>query len=78
MREDAKGLLDQVKKQGPTYIFYRSKPEGVLLSLAEYNRLIEMLEDYQDGQKAKLYEKANKKSVKWVDHEKILKDLKLT
>ena len=76
MREDAKGLLDQAKKQGPTYIFYRSKPEGVLLSLAEYNRLVEMTEDYQDSKKAGIYEKENKKSVNWVDHKELLDELK--
>jgi len=62
MREDPKGLLDQAKKHGPTYIFYRSQPKGVLLSLKEYNRLCDMAEDYADSLKAQEQRSPNPKS----------------
>lgn len=78
MREDAKGLLEHVKREGATYIFYRSKPEGVLLNMSEFNRLREMAEDYQDSIKAQEYEKEDKSKAKWYSHEDVLEALELT
>jgi prevent-host-death family protein len=48
MREDALGLLEQVKKNGVTYIFNRSEPKAVMMDIDEFERLQEMLEVYQD------------------------------
>lgn len=48
MREDALGLLEQVKKNGVTYIFHRSQPKAVMLDIDEFDKLQEMLEDHQD------------------------------
>ncbi len=53
LRERALGLLRQVEKSGPTFIFHRSKPKAVMLSINEYANLLEMLEDYLDSLKAK-------------------------
>ena len=52
LREKAVELLDQVQKEGPAYIFHRSKPKAVMLSVDEYFSLMELLEDYIDSLKA--------------------------
>lgn len=52
LREQALQLLKEVQKEGPTFIFYRSKPKAVMLSMEEYANLLEMLEDYLDALKA--------------------------
>lgn len=41
-------LLNEVKKTGFKYVFNRSEPEAVLLSMKEYARLMERLEDVED------------------------------
>jgi len=46
MREDALKLLGEVEKQGVTYIFHRSKPRAVLLSIADFVRIQELIEDH--------------------------------
>ncbi len=57
MREDALGLLNLVKKNGVTYIFYRSEPKAVMLDIDEFARMQELLEDYFDSQEAIKLEK---------------------
>ncbi|MDO8570341.1 MAG: type II toxin-antitoxin system prevent-host-death family antitoxin [Candidatus Daviesbacteria bacterium] len=52
LRENALELLNQAKKTGPTFIFHRSKPRAVMLSVEEYSNMMEMLEDYFDSLKA--------------------------
>lgn len=58
LREKALELLEQTKKGGPTFIFHRSKPMAVMLSLDEYENLLETLEDYQDHVLAKELEES--------------------
>lgn len=41
-------LLKEVKKDGFKYVFNRSEPEAVLMSMEEYARLLERLEDLED------------------------------
>lgn len=41
-------LLDEVDKSGSKYIFQRSKPRAVLLSIDEYEKLSKRLEDLYD------------------------------
>ena len=57
MREDALGLLEQVKKNGVTYIFHRSEPKAVMLDIDEFVKMQEILEDYFDSQEAIKLEK---------------------
>jgi len=67
MRENAKKLLEQVQKAyGPLYILYRSKPQAVLLSLEEYQKLADLAEDYLDSLKAQEFEAQDKKKIKWL------------
>lgn len=53
MRENALELLNLVDKQGLTYIFHHSKPKAVMLPIADFARLQELLEDHQDEAEAK-------------------------
>lgn len=72
MRENARKLLEQVQKAyGPLYILYRSKPQAVLLSLEEYQKLADLAEDYLDSLKAQEFEAQDKKKIKWVSLKKV-------
>jgi len=56
MREDALGLLNFVQKDGMAYIFHRSQPKAVLLSIKYFLALqnaAEELEDIKDVEKLK-------------------------
>ncbi|MBU1200580.1 hypothetical protein KJ953_03565 [Patescibacteria group bacterium] len=48
MRVDTLGLLKRVKRDNFKYVFNRSTPEAVLLSMMEYERMLERLEDAED------------------------------
>lgn len=53
LRENIVAILASLKKQkGPQFVFYKSKPKAVLLTIAEYQKLLEMLEDYEDAAEA--------------------------
>lgn len=56
MREDALGLLEQVKKNGVTYIFNRSEPKAVMLDIDEFVRIQEFFEDRVDELEAQKLE----------------------
>jgi len=73
MRLNAQKLLDQAtKSQEALYIFYKSKPKAVLLSLQRYQYLLSIFEDYVDSQEAKEFEKKNKKKVNWLSEKEFL------
>lgn len=61
LREKALQILNQLKKEGPTYIFHRSRPKAVMLSVEEYATLLETLEDYLDIITAKSLEERPEK-----------------
>ena len=75
MRKNALGILKQTKSSGPLYLFYRSKPQAVFLSLVNYQRLKDIAEDYFDSLKAQEFEKEDKKKIKWTGHEQLKKEL---
>jgi PHD/YefM family antitoxin component YafN of YafNO toxin-antitoxin module len=78
MRENAVKLLTQARKSSnPLYILHRSKPQAVLLSLTQYNKLREMAEDHMDSLRAQDYEEVGKRKVKWISHKDVLKKLKV-
>jgi len=67
MRENASKLLKEVQDfYGPLFILYRSKPQAVLISLEEYQKLADMAEDYTDSLKAQEFEKEDKRKIKWI------------
>lgn len=77
MRENARKLLKEVQTHyGPLFILYRSKPQAVLLSLEEYQKLSDMAEDYIDSLKAKEFEAQDKEKIRWLKHEKLARLLK--
>ena len=71
MREHARKLLKEVQSSyGPLFILYRSKPQAVLLSLEEYQKLSDMAEDYMDSLKAQEFEQLDKKKIHWATFKK--------
>lgn len=52
MRENAIELLEDVKSQGIVYLFQHSNPEAVILSIDEFKRIYELLEDHLDEAEA--------------------------
>lgn len=67
LRQDPVGLLKSLERtEGPQYIFYRSTPKAVLLSLSHYRELVEMVDGYLDILAAQEFEKEDKKKTKWL------------
>lgn len=78
MRQDPVGLLESVHdSDGPQYIFYRSSPQAVLLDLENYQKLLDLSEDYLDSLTAQEYEKENKKRIGWITSKKLRQKLGL-
>ncbi|KKT72550.1 MAG: hypothetical protein UW69_C0089G0008 [Microgenomates group bacterium GW2011_GWA2_44_7] len=48
MRENTIKLLEEVKKLGLVYLFNRTNPEAVILSIEEFQSLQELIEDHLD------------------------------
>lgn len=72
MRENARKLLKEVQASyGPLFILYRSKPQAVLLSLEEYQKLADLAEDYMDSLKAQEFEALDKKKIRWIERKDI-------
>lgn len=72
MREDALGLLKAAEKmKQPIFLFHRSRPKAVILSMEEFLRIQEMLEDYLENQEARALTKEPKG--KLIPFEKIAK-----
>lgn len=54
MRENALALLNKAtRSEEPIFLFHRSTPKAVLLSIAEYSNMQEMIENYMEEQEAK-------------------------
>lgn len=50
LRENTNTFIDQVKKSDqPTFVFKGSHPQIVALSLSYYQKLLDMLEDWEDA-----------------------------
>ncbi len=68
-------LLKRAQEE-PMYIFHRSTPKAIIISVEEYVRLKDELEDYELGLKAAEYEKQDFSKIDWISHEKIRDKLK--
>jgi len=78
LREDTLGILNAIQtKSEPTVIVHRNSPRAVMLSVPEYNRLMEMVDDYLDEKVAMDLEKEPYKSEDYVDEKEALKKLKV-
>jgi len=60
LRVNTIALLDEVEKKGMKYVFQRSTPKAVLMSMDRYKKLLEMLEDWEDEFLARKLEKEDK------------------
>jgi len=52
MREDALGMLSAVEKNSLIYVFQHSEPKAVMLSMQEFIRMRELIENLQDEKDA--------------------------
>lgn len=76
MRENAVGLINSViKKDRPTIIMHQKSPKVIMLSIKEYNKLVEMVEDHMDELIAMDLEKEPYDSKNYVSEEKALRQL---
>lgn len=76
LRERPTEILKRLNSDyGPLYIFYRSKPNAVMLNISEYQKLLDIAEDYFDSLKAEEYEKENKAKIRWLTHKDLIKKL---
>ncbi|OGK32372.1 hypothetical protein A2956_00940 [Candidatus Roizmanbacteria bacterium RIFCSPLOWO2_01_FULL_37_57] len=48
LRENTLSLLRDTQRQGHLYIFHRSSPKAVIMSIEEFERINELIEDYLD------------------------------
>lgn len=60
----------------PLFLFNRSTPRAVILSVEEFNKISEQLEDYYLASRAEEYEKEDKSKIDWINHDEIKKLLK--
>ncbi len=75
LRFKTKDVLKKVK-DNPVYLFHRSSPKGVILSMEKYKELMDNLEDYFLSLKVGEYELEDKKSVNWTKHSDVRKLVK--
>ena len=71
LRENTIQLLKDVNRLGTVYIMQRSDPKAVMLSIDEFKRMQELLEDYLDELDAK--ELSNEPLGKLTPHSEIVK-----
>ena len=76
LRENTISLLNKIqKKDRPTIIVHRNNPKAVLMSISEYNKLIEMADDYMDELIAMELEKEPYDPNNYISEEDTLKGL---
>ena len=72
LREDPLAVVKAAKELGePIYLFNRATPTGVVMDLAQYQQLMELLEDYEDARNIKKVIENPK--TKWVPWDKVKK-----
>ena len=58
MREKALELLDQAERTAePVFVFHHSKPKAVIMSIEEFSKLKDLIEDLEDSILARRLEK---------------------
>ena len=73
MRLNPKALLKKAN-DFPVYMFYRSRPKAVLMSVKDYDRLLTAYDDYLLALRVEKYAGEDKTKVKWSSLEKIKKE----
>lgn len=71
LRENTINILNDVDKLGHLYIFHRSAPKAVMLSVDEFVRLQTILDDYIDEKDAEKLKKEPRG--KGISHKEIIK-----
>jgi len=70
LRFKTKEVMKKVSKE-PVFLFHRSSPQGVLMSMEKYNEMQSLLEDYYLALRAAEYEKEKKNKVDWLSHSEV-------
>ncbi|OGG13190.1 hypothetical protein A3D77_00520 [Candidatus Gottesmanbacteria bacterium RIFCSPHIGHO2_02_FULL_39_11] len=70
LRFKTKSVLKK-SKDAPVFLFNRTVPEGVLLSLEKYQEMTDAMEDYFLSLKSESFESEDKKKVEWVPLEEV-------
>lgn len=71
LRENTIDVLNDLKKVGQVYILHRSDPKAVLLSIAQFEKLYELIEDSYDEKEAQKL--SSEKRGEGISHQKIVK-----
>lgn len=72
MRLNPHKLLKKAQNE-PVYVFHRTKPKAVIMSIEDYLAMQDNLEDYYLAKKAEEYEKEDKAKMKWVSQKEVEK-----
>jgi len=70
LRFKTKAVFSKASRK-PVFLFHRSSPKGVLLSMEKYQEIMSSLEDYYLSLKASEYEEENKKDIKWISENQV-------
>lgn len=75
IREDPLGVIKAAQALGePIYVFHRATPTGVFMDLAQYQRIREIMEDYDDATLIK--DTLEDPDASWIPWKDMKKDLK--
>lgn len=78
MRLDPVGLLNDINRHGGVnYIFHRSTPKAVMLSIADFEKMMDIIEDYRDSLLAQKLENEDKSKIKWLTSQDLRQSLDL-
>lgn len=75
VRENPLGVIRAAQQLGePIYVFNRARPAGVVMDLAQYQRIREIMEDYDDATLIK--DTLEDPDASWIPWKDMKKDLK--
>lgn len=65
--------MDALKqaKRSPVFLFHRTTPKGVLLSLEKFQEMEDIIEDYYLSLRAEEFEQEDKGKTKWTTHDEL-------
>lgn len=77
MRERAVELIREAREKGPLYIFRHNKPQAVILDMEEYQKYLDLIDEYYLALKAKEFEEKDRQKEEWVTLSKLQEQLNI-
>ncbi len=74
LRFKTKDVFAKASKE-PVFLLHHSTPKGVLISMEQYEEMMNTLEYYYLSVKAESYEKEDKSKIPWKSHREVKKIL---